>query len=231
MRMGLVLLTYISTPQRQEWAKTSFASLKRTLPGRWEEPLLFIAQRTTDLQGKLDPVDFYCDLTRKIDISYDDPPTTSGAAVCLATDQVLALHDDITHVCWIMDDCVYHPEWMRQLEELIERHPAAQSWSVFRSSDVSWHFPLVERNGDVWTKSLSGEGKTFTREEWDEFAPDWREESWDGPVYGASLDIHHAWVRPGEYWCTRKSYINHIGTVGEHARDHIPTYALEFAGE
>ena len=92
---------------------------------------------------------------------------------------------------------------------------------------------FVMHGNDVCVRSVCGHGMTFTREEWKAWGIDWRHgNDWAnaGPLGGSTLDLHHAFYRPGERWVTEKSYIDHVGKHGLHVTPETPEYALNFMG-
>jgi hypothetical protein len=72
---------------------------------------------------------------------------------------------------------------------------------------------------------------TLAREEWRAWGIRWQDgPSWPNPISGNTLDLHHAWARPGERWAARRSYIAHTGVEGMHCRQTIPEHAIDFVG-
>jgi hypothetical protein len=79
---------------------------------------------------------------------------------------------------------------------------------------------------------MAGNGTCWTKEEWAAWGVKWQQgPTWPVPTGGDTLDLHHAYFRPGERWVTDISYLEHIGIVGIHAAQNIPEHAVNFAGE
>jgi hypothetical protein len=49
--------------------------------------------------------------------------------------------------------------------------------------------------------------------------------------HGLTMDLYDVWLRPGERWVTKVSYILNIGLVGLNQRPDIPELAIDFVGE
>ena len=47
---------------------------------------------------------------------------------------------------------------------------------------------------------------------------------------GLTLDIYDPWIRPGERWVTKRSWILNIGIEGENQHLEAPEYAVDFVG-
>ncbi len=47
---------------------------------------------------------------------------------------------------------------------------------------------------------------------------------------GLTLDLYDPWLRPGERWVTKRSYIMNLGLEGVNQRTDAPEYAIDFVG-
>jgi len=122
-----------------------------------------------------------------------------------------------------------NPAWLYALIRLIERHPDAMAWSVYRSAHVKYHAPIREEGDDIEVRSLCGHGMTISRQKWLDWGINWVHGAWNCPS-GDTLDLQYAHVKPGERWCTKVSYIDHCAKVGVHQQVGMPEYGLDFAG-
>jgi hypothetical protein len=133
------------------------------------------------------------------------------------------------YVVQLGNDTLFHPRWLVELDELIARRPTAAAWSVYRSARTDVHRTLCEDSDGVQVSSINGNGLTLSRAEWSAMNLNWRHGRWPSPL-GATLDMWHVSNRPGDRWVTRRSWIEHAGRAGAHARPDIPEYALDFVG-
>jgi hypothetical protein len=230
MKFGVVLPTHCYNQQRVMWATAAFLSLaKSSQPSK--RPLLMIIEHKDSLLRQAAHM-LYVPPKFEVEL-VEQPDTIGGTEQTLAwgTEQVL-LQPDISHVVWMGDDALFNSHWLTQLEGLINRHPDAKGWSVYRSAHVRYHAPLEFSGPDVLVRSLCGHGMTFTRWEWAEWGIHWTQgQRWPAPSGGNTLDLHHAYHRAGERWCTKQSYVQHTGTAGVNVTPGIPEYALEFVGD
>lgn len=257
MRFGIVLPTWIYNAERARLATEAFDSLARTeCPSRRAALLLLVrpgimSKYTGPVQGRLLAFETQM-LFQGKDIEGTEQTLAWG------TEEMLRSFGDVTHVVWMGDDALFHPRWLRELENLVKRHPGARAWSVYHSAHQAHHKDLRHVDGlecrldpcavntasddeeltcetkpfrDVLVKSVCGHGMTFTREEWAEWGIKWETgRRWNSPE-GNTLDLHHAWARPGERWVTARSYVEHTGKEGINCRAHIPEYGIGFTLE
>jgi hypothetical protein len=71
---------------------------------------------------------------------------------------------------------------------------------------------------------------TATREEWLEWGVKHTQGDFTNPISGCTLDLYHAYYRPGERWCMKNSYIDHIGSQGLHVTGSLFS-SVNFIGE
>lgn len=231
MRFGLVLSLYAYNEQRVLWAKAGFESLQKTITPS-EVPVLYIIEHPQSLAKFSFGLngDLQCDFETS---RLPDPPGVSGSDRIFAygAGQLLSDYPDVTHIVWMCDDILVHPSWLIELEALISRHPTAKAWSVRRSAHVQHHAPLAETQFDVQVRSLDGLGLTVTREEWLDFGVTSEQGDFTNPVAGNTLDLYHAYYRSGERWCTKRSYLDHTGSIGIHVGGILEHYAsVDFVG-
>lgn len=152
------------------------------------------------------------------------------------------MYPEITHITYLTDDYVYNPDWLIQLDSLIRRHPKARAWTVYRSSYTRHHRIISDapwiadgkQHKDCLVTSIAGVG-TMSRQEWEEFGLDGSRPhgNWTVPAEaggGNTVDLFHAYSRPGERWATERDYIDHIADHGTHAASNVDK-ALDFVGE
>ena len=223
-RFGIVLPSWIYKPERRALADEAFRTLNRTNTLLFEQkPKLLVVSNGTwglDLSGV-----FGFDWR-----VVDGHGKAKGTEQSLAWGTAVVLEEtNVDFIVWLGDDAKFHPEWLNQLSALIDRHPDARSWNVYRSAYETYHRPVAKEGLDVQTTCLCGHGLTFSRQEWEEWGIDWKTGNWPSPA-GDTLDLHHSWKRPGERWCTKLSYIEHTGKVGMHCTGVEPEYAVNFQG-
>lgn len=232
MKFGIVLPCWIYNATRHELANAAFESLVNTEPAE-ERASLFVVSRADLTKGFefIETIAASPELAFTPIVAYQ-PDNIGGTEQTLAwgTEQAFEL-PGVTHVVWMGDDALFNPKWLIELQALINRHPDARSWSVYRSAHVAFHAPLVETDLDVQVRSICGHGMTFSKEEWLAWDVHWSQgQAWPNPYAGNTLDLHHAWKREGERWCTKRSYVEHTGKYGLHCTPAIPEYAVDFAG-
>jgi hypothetical protein len=239
IKFGLVLVSYIYSPERAAWADRSFFGLGRTnTEGLGYKPAMQFTYKTPPTV----PFDYFryvVEWTSKFDgRATEEPAEVKGLdpIVIWSFNKMVAERPDVSHLILLTDDVLYHPDWLLQMHGLVERHPDARAWTVYRSSYIRHHKTVKydEWADDHSVTSIAGIG-CMTRQEWQEYAPDWRRGHGGFPVPeenggGNTLDLHHAYARPGERWATGKSYWQHIGMKGTHGNSNCET-AADFVGE
>jgi len=250
MRFGLVLPTWIYNDERLRLARPAFASLRLTKCPTYSPYLLVLHKGDWDagLLG-FDIGDHGHGTSKRFGefmvFGIPEPPVVSGTEQTLAYGTEMMLEfPEVSHIVWMGDDALFNPDWLIELEALIERHPSAVSWSVYHSAYQGVHRDLevraCERHGrggpfhrpgyDVLVRSICGHGMTFTREEWTAWGVHWTQGKEWSSARGTTLDMHHACNREGERWVTKESYVEHTGRSGKHCIPEIPEYATEFVG-
>jgi hypothetical protein len=227
MKFGMVLISNAYTPARAEIIKQSFNSLTKTDVQGLERPRMTLMAHASGFDYKS-----YIELwSVKWDVEME-PDTAIGLnALVSATAEKLIQHEDVTHLIFMYDDFIYNPQWMRQLENLIWRHPEAKAWSVYRSSYERHHKILStdESTGDVIMSMHDGLG-CMTVEEWRAYGAYGRTD-FTCPIElggGNTIDIYHAASRPGERWATGRDYWENLGV---HAYLGRRDMAVDFVGE
>jgi len=227
MKMGIILPSCIYNLGRAHNAKLAFEALIRTQTGLWlPKPRLHLLLKMG--------VDFYYPLAALQDV-FDltlegDPAGVTGVEQTLAYGTTKLFNEGMDYVSWIQDDTLVHPRWLLQLEGLIQRHPQAKAWSVYRSANEATHKVLkIEENGDVLVSSI-GHAMTIARQEWIDWGVPWQDVNDTGGYAGITMDLVHPQTRPGERWVTGVSYADHIGKIGVHCQPHIPEHAVLFQG-
>jgi hypothetical protein len=228
MKFGMVMPFYAPTPQRVAWAERSFASLGKTNLAGLESPLLYVVHK-----GKSHQWPAFGALPFIVRF-YEQPQDAKNldGALAWGWNRLVEENPEISHLLMLTDDYLYNPDWLIALEGLILRRPEARAWWVYRSAH-EYHHKVFRIDGeDALVRSISGNG-CFTVEEWKAWGVDYREwpREFGNPEGGNTLDLHHSFVRPGEYWLTKRSYIQNIGTRGVHQRKDTPERAVDFVGE
>jgi hypothetical protein len=164
----------------------------------------------------------------RVIIKTDEGLNGTEQTLAFGTQFLLDTFETIDYVTWMGDDALFNPYWLWKLKELIERHPHARSWSVYRSSFEWIHKTLREEGDDILVRSICGHGMTFSRQEWQEWGIDWHKGAWWVPD-GDTLDLSHRDQRPGERWVTRYSFVQHTSPhEGTHCTASTPEYAKDF---
>ncbi len=235
MKFGMVLPTYLYSEERKVFAEKSYASLRGTDVPKEERPLpLFVVAAN---QGSADVV-VNAALYTATEWSFAvkiflQPPEVAGLDPSLAwIVQKFFDETDCTHVIELADDMIYNPKWFVELKALVTRHPDARAWSVYRSAHERHHRTLQRDGDDHLVTSMAGNGTCWTREEWQAWGVHWKQgPTWPVPSGGDTLDLHHAYFRPGDRWATDKSFMDHLGQIGVHCQQGVPEFALNFIGE
>jgi len=239
MRFAIALPTYLYSEERKRNAARSYASLLRTdIPS--EDCPLWISVVSPDADSATPVYELVETSHRENEIRkfngayFSQRPGISGTdqSLCCCVEGIIQTHLEVTHIIYLTDDLVYHPRWFIELKALISRHPDARAWSVYRSAHDRHHKTRSVVGDDHEVTSLSGNGTCFTVDEWKAWGVGSIDgSSWPVPTGGNTLDLHHAYHRPGERWATGKSYIQHIGMNGLRVTSGVPEYALDFVGE
>ena len=233
MKFGLCLPTFLYSDERKAFAEKSYASLRLTEVPEEDAPLLLYTvaanQESWDVVGGA-----LCDNGGKFfGVIMQQPSEVTGLDPSLAwiVEKFFA-ETDCSHVIELADDMVYHPKWFVELKALVLRHPEAKAWSVYRSAHVRHHRTLSRVEGDHLVTSMAGNGTCWTREEWQAWGVNWKQgPTWPVPTGGDTLDLHHAYFRPGQRWATDWSFMDHLGFVGTHCQPGVPEVALNYLKE
>jgi hypothetical protein len=230
VRFALVMPTWIYRPDRALLADDCFRSLMATRSPETRPALILLVRESS-----------YCYPIEELRDAFDVevlPQAVAGEPfrgitqpLIYGTDHAFELGADF--VVHVNDDSVFSPLWLDALTGLISRHPGARAWSVYRSAHTAVHAELREEGPDVLVRSINGDGITFARRDWTEWAPDWRAHPWPPNPRDPSvltLDYMHYLARPGERWVTRRSFMDHTGRDGTHCVPGIPEWAQDFVG-
>lgn len=229
-RFGFVLISHVGNAERAALVTRSLNSLIKTKITDTDiySPALEIMYNPS---SKFD----YGQFTKQLDrnwLVFTDTDKASGlnGLVSIAADLLIEEVENITHVGFLWDDFYYHPEWGIKLNELVLRHPDAKAWSIYRSSYTRHHRIIggQSSSGDCLMTMHDGVG-LMTVEEWKEYGASKRAdfacpESMGG---GNTIDIHHAYERPGDRWATGRDYAQNLGV---HANLGRLDQAIDFVG-
>lgn len=224
MKFGLVMSAYVGDPARSGITARCLSGLAKTVAD--EKPTLLIMIRFNEF---FDYNPFLEELRKKFNVVVlDDIPGDVNSRDVYMADLLFSQYD-ATHVVFLYSDFVFNSQWLSELKNLILRHPSAKAWSVYRSS-YTRHHKIVGGDGvDVLMTMHDGLG-CLSKEEWNDYrelingdytCPD----SMGG---GSTIDIHHPYKRPGEYWATGKDYWENIGVHSWLGRQ---DQAIDFVGE
>lgn len=142
----------------------------------------------------------------------------------------LAVEYGANYVVHLGEDTLFHPEWLRHLDSLIDAKPNAKSWSVYRSSRFDIHTTLEEDHDHVRVRSINGNGLCVSAQEWRSWGLYWTQEVYWRSPNGTTLDMHHLSFHHGDRWVTRRSWIEHTGLNGAHSSAATPEVAFDFVG-
>jgi hypothetical protein len=222
VKMGIVLPSFLYNDKRKQLADQTFRSLAKTEPRMESTRLLLLVRSPHEYTT-------YVELLKdkfNIILKTDEGLTGTEQTLAFGTTWLWENYD-LDVITWMGDDALFNPFWLWKLEELIQRHPGARSWSVYRSSFEWFHRTLDEAGEDVSVRSICGHGLTMTKQEWTEWGIDWKVGAWGCP-YGDTLDLVHMHEREGERWVTKQSFLEHTGKEGVHATVDTPEYARNF---
>lgn len=222
MRFGLSFVTFVYNPQRATMVDYVLRNLANTNVEGLEKPVLRIGYKPSSFQYS----EYFEMLTKKFDVTcFPDGPGCNTMVVAIqdAGSRILKEHPDVTHVVHLCDDRIYNSEWLIELKQLIDRHPKALAWSVFRSAYTDYHRIIGGDGRDVLMTMHDAIGCT-SREEWQSFIGEYG--------YLGCPDIQHASLRPGERWATGRDYSD-IHPLGRHYDRGIGEVdrAIDFVGE
>jgi len=225
-QFGVVLPTYIYDQERARLAKLCFESLLKTEVNELGRvPLLLLMTRKGEIGFQYPEL---ADYKNWLPIVIGDPAGINGVDGTLCYGTTMLFEMGVDYVTWMGDDSLFHPRWLVELKGVIERHPDALSWSCYRSANVKTHENLrTDEHGDVMVSSI-GYGMTFPKREWFDSEIS-KQTDWTSPQ-GDTMDLWHAWKRPGERWVTKQSWIEHTGRFGVHCRPEVPEWAVDFQG-
>lgn len=227
MKFGIVLPSWLYSDERKKLAQKTFHSLASTFSLADESALLLLVKRGTvqNYTQEMNSLSWRFKVLLRTDEGIDGTEQTLAYGT-----QYLLDNSDVQYITWMGDDALFHPLWLRKLSELVERHPEAKAWSVYRSSFEFVHRTMKVDGDDVLVRSICGHGMTFSREEWKTWGIEWqRPDTWEWEP-GATMDIMHPHQRPGERWVTKESWVEHTGRTGLHCTPDVPEYARDFQG-
>jgi hypothetical protein len=224
VKNGIVLPSHVYNEQRKALVAPAFASLEKTQTGG-NKPKLLLILRLTDR--------YYYDSGRlqdRFDLEViPDPENVKGTEQTLAYGTQYLFDQGCDTVTWMGDDALFNPFWIEALRSLIAEKPDALAWSVYRSAYTDVHKTLEENGDYARVSSICGHGFTVSKAEWERWGIRWQDGHWGSP-YGDTLDMHHIYVRQGDRWTTRVSFVDHTGKDGVHCKPHIPEHAQDFQG-
>lgn len=225
---AVLLLARAYNVRRIAWAEQALASLVKTYG--WEAVSLYgLFFDESDRRRLLSVMpSFPGAMELEVTGLYASQP---NVLLAYGTEQAFRRFPTADKIVWAYDDMLCHPAWLEQLDELIARHPQATAWSVYRSAHVAHHCALEQRGGDVRVRSLDGMSLCLSRDEWQAYAVRWQTGDFTVPTGGCSIDLHHAYYRSGERWCTGQSWVQNLGRAGIHTVETTPAYGMNFVGD
>lgn len=233
MKFGVSYISYVNSAFRQGVTNHSLTTLAATdTEGLF--PYLFVFYKASDL---LNYDTFLDSLTSKfVTHLVRDEANHGGVNNILraSVENILLQAPDVTHLVFLYDDFIFNPNWLKQLVGVIERHPDARAWSVYRSS-YTRHHRIVDGDGvDVRMTMHDGIG-CITKEEWKLLDNEVTVRAGDTTVPnthelggGCSLDVFHAYALPGSRWATSRDYWQNLGIHPGLGRQ---DQAIDFVGE
>jgi|HubBroStandDraft_5_1064220.scaffolds.fasta_scaffold00774_6 hypothetical protein len=227
MKFGVVLVSKVSNPERASVADRVLRSYARTNIAELERPTMRLVVGHSDFSY----AQYVAELQANWDVVLEEDNNIHGgisSIVARAGDRIVENHPEVTHIVFGYDDLVVNVEWLQQLSGLVQRHPDAKAWSVYRSA-YERHHKIVARDdisGDVLMSMHDGLG-CMTIEEWKEYGAS--KQNGEFPCSdGNTIDIHHAEFRPGPRWATSRDYWQNLGVhKGLEGQDQ----AIDFVGE
>lgn len=226
MKFGITVLSNIYSLTRAEIAQRSFTSLAKTNMEGLERPTMVLSVTTTafDYNPYMEMFQEKCNVVVTRDV---DAGSISNLFV-IASDYLLQ-DESITNLIYLPDDFVYNQLWLIELSKLITRHPNATAWAVYRSS-YTRHHRIVGGDDKDCLMSCNDAVGCVSREEWIEYRKLLKgdfsvPEQFGG---GCTIDVHHAYARPGERWATTLDYIQNICVHPHLGRQDM---AIDFIGE
>jgi len=225
VKLGIVLPSWMYSDERKKLAADTFYSLMETEP-LMEETRLLLLVKAGNSQDYLPMLDR---LSRKFTVVVKTDEGLVGTEQTLAYGTSFLIDNyGVEYVTWMGDDALFHPMWLWKLNSLIQKHPNARAWSVYRSSFEFVHRTIKVVEDSVLVRSICGHGMTFSKDEWLGWGIKWDDpKTWELEP-GATLDIMHPHQRPGERWVTKESWLEHTGRVGLHCTPDVPEYARNF---
>lgn len=232
MKFGLIYISRVTTPHRKKIVEQSLMTLAKTdVTGLDAELVIFYRESPLmDYEKDCEALD-----ERYLHLVKDEGTYPYTNDVTYASVKALKeLVPDATHIVFLYDDFIFNPQWLNQLVGVIERHPDAKAWSVYRSS-YTRHHRIVDGDGvDVRMTMHDGMG-CMTVGEWDAFETLIKSQVGNTTVPpnhelggGFSIDIFHAYAMPGDRWATSRDYWQNLGI---HAGLGRQDQAIDFVGE
>jgi hypothetical protein len=229
VRFALIIPSWITNEYRAGLAKRAFETLVRTnVPLGWPLPLLLLLVKPSAFAYPYDAL-------RKRFWLYPREQRHEGQWFAGCDQPVVyasevAIEMGATHLVWLAEDTLYHPDWLLRLAELVQAKPGAVAWSAYRSAHTAVHTTLEEAGEFVRVRSINGTGLTVSADEFFKWGIRWQQGPTWRSEHGTTVDMHHLAARPGDRWVTRRSWIEHTGRVGAHARPGVPEWAIDFVG-
>jgi hypothetical protein len=168
MRFGFTFPSWIYDAQRFDYCARSLASLARTDVSGLDGPIPFVAviKPTPEPWDSAAQVEQAVLPFEKVVIPQPTDNETGDGASFWGYDYLVRHFPEVTHMACISNDWLFSKNWLHALKALIERHPHAKAWWVYRSAYEEFHKTLCIEPPDVLVRSISG-GGCFSREAYD----------------------------------------------------------------
>lgn len=229
IKLGCVLTSHVYSDSRFDIATQSFTSLVKTNTEGLLKPSIVISNTTSkfNYNNYIEQLSNW-NVSVVTDVDLSDIKTLPINYLQVHGLNLVLQDESITHVFVLPDDFIYNKHWLQELTKLIERHPDALAWAVYRSS-YKLHYNIVGGDGTDVLMSANDAMGVLTKEEWRTYQ-DIACGNYHLDQYGhqVSLDVHHAYVRKGDRWATSRDYIQNIGVHDWLGRD---DQAIDFVGE
>lgn len=223
-KFGIVLPSHVYNHYRLNLVTETFRSLLKTKISEEDKPDLCLL-----LKDSVFHFQYPLDALRQI-FNVKLLQTEFSSEMCLAygTHHLFRKNPYLSHVVWMGDDALYHPNWLQELEKLIWRHPYARSYNVYNSANKKIHYITGGTELDLSVFSVCGHGLTISRSQWNLLPLKYHMMNEVGFSACWTLDLWHAYNYPGERWVTKKSYLQHTGLYGLNCMPHHGEYAENF---
>jgi hypothetical protein len=232
MKFGLVLISWVYSESRAEIVKRVLDSIAKTdVIGL--SAVMSLTFRESEFMPNSEYQRFASGIGLPVMVWQDSEFGVVGQPMIssYSASKLLEADEEITHLVFMYDDLIVNAGWLQKLAGLVERHPGARAWSVYRSRFTQCHRIIGGDDVDVLMTMHDGIG-CVSREEWKEYRPTVKPcvgRSETTLVEGGhSFDVHHATTRPGERWATSRDYWNNLAP---HEFCSAVDCAIDFVGE